>query len=115
MLYLHQSVRTPSAAPRQILIVEPGTCLYEFAGLLVKQEFAREAWPVVAWAILSGTASSLKSGEYQIEPHESPARILGKVSRGDIYQHKITLLEGWSYQDLTGKLRQQTKLSQQVA
>ena len=114
-LYLHQSVRTPSDAPRQFLVVEPGTGLYEFAGLLVKQGLAREEWPVVAWAVLSGTANSLKSGEYQIEPHESPARILGKVSRGDIYQHKITFLEGWSYQDLTGKLRQQTKLSQQLA
>ena len=105
----------PSDAPRQFLVVEPGTGLYDFAGLLVKQELAQEKWPVVAWAILSGTANSLKSGEYQIEPQESPARILGKVSRGDIYQHRITLLEGWSYQDLIGKLRQQTKLSQKLA
>ena len=105
----------PSDTPRQFLVVEPGTGLYEFAGLLVSQELARAKWPVVAWAILSGTANSLKSGEYQIEPHESPARILGKVSRGDIHQRKITLLEGWSYQDLTGKLKQQTELSQQLA
>ena len=115
MLYLHQSIRIPSDAPRQFLVVEPGTGLYDFAGLLVKQELAREKWPVVAWAILSGTANSLKSGEYQIESHESPARILGRVSRGDIYQHRITLLEGWNYQDLIGKLRQQTKLSQKLA
>ena len=114
LLYLHQSVRTPSDTPRQFLVVESGTGLYEFAGLLVKQKLAGEKWPVVAWAILSGTANSLKSGEYQIEPHESPARILGRVSRGDIYQHRVTLLEGWSYQDLIVKLRQQTKLSQEL-
>ncbi len=115
LFFLHQNIRTPVTHPAAFLIVKPGTGLTAFSNQLVKEGLARSSWPVTAWALLSGTAGSLKSGEYRVRANASPARILGQVGRGEVHQRKVTIIEGWNLWDLQTRLNQENVLLSTIA
>jgi UPF0755 protein len=110
LIFLYQTVRTPVGQSERFLVVAPGTGATELAGQLVSHGFAGSQWPVIAWAILSGTAGSFQSGEYLIRAQTSPAQILGKISRGDVHQRRVTLIEGLRFSQLRERLAAEQKL-----
>tara|TARA_B110000858_G_scaffold198527_1_gene266261 strand:+ start:11289 stop:12314 length:1026 start_codon:yes stop_codon:yes gene_type:complete len=50
------------------------------------------------WARLQGAESSIQTGEYEIQAGITPAQLLDKIVRGDAVQYRITLVEGWAFQ-----------------
>ena len=110
LLFLHQTVRTPVNQDERFFVVAPGTGAIELAEQLVSQGLTGSQWSVIAWSILSGTAGSFKSGEYLILPHTSPAQILGMISRGDVHQRRVTLIEGLRFSQLREHLAKNKKL-----
>ena len=50
------------------------------------------------WARLLGVENSILTGEYEIQPGITPAQLLDKIVRGDAVQYRITLVEGWTFQ-----------------
>ena len=115
LIFLYQTVRTPVSQVERFLVVTPGMGATELAERLVSQNFAGSEWPIVAWAVLSGTAGSFKSGEYLIPINTSPAQILGKVSRGDVHQRRVTLIEGLRFSQVRERLAKKKKLEPDAA
>ena len=115
LIFLYQTVRTPVSQVERLLVVTPGMGATELAERLVSQNFAGSEWPIVAWAVLSGTAGSFKSGEYLIPINTSPAQILGKVSRGDVHQRRVTLIEGLRFSQVRERLARKKKLEPDAA
>jgi UPF0755 protein len=50
------------------------------------------------WARLQGVENSIKTGEYELVPGITPRGLLDKLVLGDTLQHRITLVEGWTFQ-----------------
>ena len=115
LIFLYQTVRAPVSQEERFLVVTPGMGATELAGRLVSEGFADSEWPIVAWAILSGTAGSFKSGEYFIPAKSSPAQILGKISRGDVHQRRVTLIEGLRFSQVRERLTRKEKLESDAA
>ena len=102
--WLHRSV-VPAAAGASSaagleIVIPPGSSaqaigwLLQDAGLdLQGQEFA---WAARVW----GVQSRLKAGVYELRPGYSLVDILNKVSRGDSLQVAITLIEGWTFEQM---------------
>ncbi|HEY8540606.1 MAG TPA: endolytic transglycosylase MltG [Steroidobacteraceae bacterium] len=59
----------------------------------------------IAAGRLSGKASSLKAGEYRIEPGCSPRDVLDLLSSGQVVLHGITFVEGSRFVDILAQLR----------
>lgn len=115
LIFLYQTIRTPINQAEQFLVVTPGTGAHSLATQLVSEGFAGSRWPVLAWAVLSGTSGTFKSGEYLIPEKTNPAQILGKVSRGDVHQRKLTIVEGLRFSQLRDRLGQEKMLINTLA
>ena len=111
LLYLYQTIRTPINQSEQFLVVTPGTGTHSLATQLVSEGLAGSRWPVLAWAVLSGTSGTFKSGEFLIPRQTSPAQILGKISRGDVHQRKLTIVEGLRFSQLRDRLKKEKALT----
>jgi len=111
LVFLYQTMRTPVNQTEQLLVVTPGTGAKNLAEQLVSEGFAESGWSVIAWAVLSGTSGTFKSGEYLIPGNTSPAQILGKVSRGDVHQRKLTIVEGLRFSQLRDRLKKEKALT----
>ena len=66
LVFLYQTMRTPVNQTEHLLVVTPGTGAKNLAEQLVSEGFAKSGWSVIAWAVLSGTSGTFKSGEYLI-------------------------------------------------
>ena len=75
LLFLYQTIRTPINQNEQFLIITPGTGTHSLATQLVSEGLAGSRWPVLAWAVLSGTSGTFKSGEFLIPQQTSPAQV----------------------------------------
>ncbi len=50
------------------------------------------------WARLRGAENSIQTGEYELQAGITPAQLLDKIVRGESVQYRITLVEGWTFQ-----------------
>ncbi|PCI76507.1 MAG: hypothetical protein COB20_10490 [SAR86 cluster bacterium] len=50
------------------------------------------------WALLQGAENSIQTGEYELQAGITPAQLLNKIVRGESVQYRITLVEGWTFQ-----------------
>ncbi len=66
-------------------------------------------WLRLSWR-LQGHVQPLHAGEYQLDPGMSVAQLLDKWSAGDVLQHRVTLVEGWSFRQVRAALAQQDVL-----
>jgi UPF0755 protein len=61
-------------------------------------------------ARLDEKARSLQAGEYRIEPGTTPAQLLELLSRGQVIQYPLTLVEGWTFPQILYALHGSDKL-----
>lgn len=52
----------------------------------------------------------LKAGEYLIEAQTTPEQWLDQLERGEVVQHRVTIVEGWTTRELLAKLATESKL-----
>ncbi|NBT28543.1 MAG: endolytic transglycosylase MltG [Gammaproteobacteria bacterium] len=110
LLFLYQAVRSPIKSPDQFLMVPVGEGLAQVARRFVGQGMISERWPIMAWGVLSGISQSLQAGEYLVETGMTPAQVLGKISRGEIFERKVTLVEGLTFHQMLGVLKKAQRL-----
>lgn len=86
-------------APR-LIEFQPGTSLATLADRLAAQGTlarARYARYMDWYARATGEATRLKAGEYQIKPGMTPPDVIHLLVSGRIYRHRLTLVEGWTF------------------
>jgi UPF0755 protein len=87
---------------RDVAIVIPrGT---SFDGIVARlaqaghTEASRHHWRWLAWRM--AVAGRLKAGEYALAPGTTPRDLLARMARGEVVQHRFTIIEGWNFRDL---------------
>jgi UPF0755 protein len=70
----------------------------------------RPLWLELA-ARLQGRDRRLQAGEYAFDPGASPDAVLGKLERGEVLLHKVTLAEGLTVAEIYAALRASEVLS----
>ena len=56
------------------------------------------------WARLKGAENSIQTGEYELHSGITPAQLLDKIVHGESVQYRITLVEGWTFQQALNAL-----------
>ncbi|RAK50851.1 endolytic transglycosylase MltG [Phenylobacterium deserti] len=78
------------------VVLERGSGLAAIAGQLKDAGVIRSQALFVVAAKLTGAASSLKAGEYEVRSAASMGRILADIRAGRVVRHMITVPEGWT-------------------
>lgn len=61
-------------------------------------------------AYLLGVTRDLKAGEYRLEAGLRPDALLRRIAQGEVIQHQLTIIEGWTFETLLVTLQHHPKL-----
>jgi UPF0755 protein len=85
--------------------VLPGSRFARVAADLAERGVMAQPRIWVLYARWKGLASSIKAGEYQIEPGATPRSLLEKMVNGQVLLHSFTIVDGWRVQDMLAAIK----------
>jgi len=94
----------PVAESGYSLEVERGTSLRLLARRLGAEGIMPFPRAFSAYGRLTGRASRIQAGEYELEPGTTPASLLQQLVQGRVRLHALTVLEGWTVRELMAAL-----------
>ena len=111
--WLHKpmAVRLPPGVQALDLDIEPGTSGRAVADV-VAASGAEVSVPLLkAWFRLSGQASRIKAGSYQLASGTTPRQLLRMLVRGEESLKSVTLVEGWTFAQVRQALQKAEHLA----
>jgi UPF0755 protein len=90
-------------APLEVAIAR-GSSLRSVSEQLRQAGVSFWPWQFTLLGRLKGEAAAIKAGSYQIEAGTTPLRLLDQLTRGDVTQGEIALIEGWNFRQLRAAL-----------
>lgn len=118
MAYRYQQFgEQPLTVPAQgvRLVVPPGASLRSVAHQLARDGVLDRPYLFRAMARIGGSAGQIKAGEYLIAPETTPRRLLQMLVAGEVVQHTLTIIEGWTFKQLMQAVRSHPALKQTLA
>lgn len=113
---VHRQLYEPlSIAPGYLVDVPRGARLgsllaaWEQQGIL---RSARQRVYLTVYARLSGQASALKAGEYELRPGMRPVELTALLASGRVALHELRIVEGWRFEDALAVLRRHAAIRQ---
>jgi len=103
-MYLQRTALEPRVLHSNVLLLESGSSLHDFAGMVALMSDLESPVPVMAWLMITGRSSSLKAGEYRVSTGDSIEEIVTQVVAGKVVEHSITFPEGFKFRDIIGRL-----------
>lgn len=99
--------QTPMSLPAEGLVYEvtPGRSVRAIANDLESRGVIDNAWYLEWLARRSGVASRLRAGEYHIASGTLPEAFLQLLVSGRVVQHNLTIVEGWTFQQMLEAVR----------
>ena len=94
------------------LIVSPGMSFKEVTAKLYEKGVVKERLPWDVYGRLSGAANAIKAGEYSLTTNITPIQLLNKLIQGDTIQFTLTVVEGWTFNQLWEAVKQHDKITQ---
>src|SRR5450755_3975404 len=88
-----------SPPPNTSLLLHPGYSTRRIALELKKAGVVRNELAFGIWHILH-PKPWLKAGEYRFEKTATLPQVYGRIARGDIYFHEVTIPEGYTIFDI---------------
>lgn len=107
---------TPLAVPEQGVTYEipPGASFAAVSNDLGQRGIISHPTLFRWYARLTGDASRIHAGEYQIEAGITPPRLLEKFVAGAVRLYSLTIVEGWTHRDLIDALHRHEAVTQSV-
>ncbi len=98
LTWLHNPVAALTAP--QAYEIPRGMTLSALARDLATRGVIEHPRLLVAWARITGQATGLKAGEYEMLPGSSPQALLDLFASGRVLLHSITFIEGSTFDDV---------------
>jgi len=108
--YLQQAANEPRVLRSNVLLLETGSSLRDFAEMMTQLSDLEWPLPIMVWVMATGRSTSLKAGEYAISTGDSVEEIITQVVAGKVIEHSITFPEGFTLSDMIGRLDSVTSL-----
>ena len=99
-LFAEIDLAANSAAPQAPVKIEivAGSSLSRVAAELGEAGFLRSPIIFKLMARVRGVENSIRTGEYELQPGITPVQLLDKIVNGESVQYRITLVEGWTFE-----------------
>ncbi|MGI9305470.1 MAG: endolytic transglycosylase MltG, partial [Gammaproteobacteria bacterium] len=108
--YYEQELIRP--APGFVYEVKPGATLKSVAADLQAEGLLTRPWYWVTVARWEGRANKIKAGEYALDGDLTPAALLDVFTSGKTVQYAITLVEGWTFEEVLAEVAEHSTLEQ---
>jgi UPF0755 protein len=86
--------------PEQFVEVAPGAGSRAIGDRLARAGIVRDPWTFRLALWLSGQGRHLKAGEYRFDRAMTPAEVIDKMARGDVYAINVTFPEGLTFAEM---------------
>ncbi len=86
------------------VMIAPGTGAKTILRQLHREGVIPPPWLILLPMLLEYEPRSLKAGEYQMPSGLSPSEVLGRIARGEILVHQITIPEGFALKQIRALL-----------
>jgi UPF0755 protein len=93
------------------LEVAVGSSLSRVTGDLADLGILRHPRIVNWYAGWQGISTSIHAGEYRLQAPLTAPELLDTLVRGDVYLHQFTIVEGWRFAEMLGRLREHSAIS----
>jgi len=109
-----QFLQTPLTIPEEGLAytLEPGTTLRQLAEELASREVIDNPWYLRALGRWEKSAQRIKAGEYILPSGIRPRELLQRLVQGKVTQYSLTLVEGWTFDQVMEAVRRDKVLKQ---
>jgi len=107
-------LRSPLDIPARgrVFQLEPGTAGIEIVNQLGRMGLTQPGWE---WRLLMRLQPHLyRAGEYRLEAGIKPQDVLEILSSGQVIQYRLTLVEGWTFQQFAGALADESVLKHDI-
>ena len=94
----------PLLAERIEFIVPSGSGLNAAAELISAAGAGIPGWQLALLGRVMGRATQIKAGSYEFEAGITPRALLNKLTRGDVTQADLALIEGWNFRQFRAAL-----------
>lgn len=84
--------------------IEPGSPMKQVARQVVEAGIDVEPFALVLLSRMTRQANGIKAGSYEVETGVTPRGLLDKLTRGDVSQAELPLIEGWSFRQFRNAL-----------
>lgn len=95
-----------------VLEVPPGTTFRRLALDLQEREILRKPEYFIFLGRWDDAAERVRAGEYQIDQGMTPRTLLLRLVSGAVIQHQLTVVEGWTFQQLMDALSKHEAIRQ---
>ncbi|MGH8757366.1 MAG: endolytic transglycosylase MltG [Burkholderiales bacterium] len=82
------------------LSVKQGSSLRSVAKQLTEIGVLDDPWSFIIMAKVLGKAGGIKAGNYEFTNNMSPYQLLTKLTKGDVTLREISVIEGWTFNQL---------------
>lgn len=112
--YIRNDLYSPllKDSKKVVFEIEKGQGSSEIIEGLEKQGLIRQKWTITLYLKFSGNASKLKAGTFLLDKANSPVKNLEIIVSGETALKKITLLEGWTKDDIAKYLSEKNIVSE---
>jgi UPF0755 protein len=102
-----RTLNTPLNVPPEgaWLEISSGTPLRRVGAQMNERGLLLHPFIFSTYARVTGDATRVRAGEYQILPGTTPLGLLEKLVVGQVYFHQLTVVEGWRFSDLLAAVR----------
>ena len=115
LLLADRWLETPLAVERaEVLLIEKGLPLANVANRLAARGTLAHPRVFTWYARVTGAAHRIHAGEYTITPGMTPRSLLDRLVRGDVVQHELRVLEGWTVAQLLDVIATETSLVHEI-
>lgn len=94
-------------ATEKVITISARTSTKGIVAQLHHEGVLRSEWPSIWWLRLFGSGRKLKNGDYQFDSPISPLEIIGKLERGEVATHKLTIPEGLNQWEIAERLAEE--------
>lgn len=88
------------------LVIEQGLGRRAIAARLADNGVLLSRWPFLLYSVLRPW-NTLKAGEYRFDGAQSAAGVFATLTRGRVYQHSLTIPEGWTRWEIADEVARQ--------
>lgn len=95
--------------------VTPGSSVKSISQQLARSGFISNPLHFEVLVRLNDQGGKLQAGEYLIEANMTPEQFLTRMTRGDVVQYSLTIIEGWAFKQLLTSIADHPQLVHTLA
>jgi UPF0755 protein len=99
----------------ETIIFTRGSSVRTLANQLIEKDLLDNKYHLLIWGKLMRQETRLQAGEYTILPGMSLAELLDKMVAGDVVQHELALIEGYTFRQVLEIIQQSPVVTVKLA